>query len=125
MKQQRNILLLAIISGMQVWSANTITECISKYKPSIVEEMDATITSEVSEISKVREIFPNVEKVSVVYAVMEPVSKVGMVYIHPTDFGWSNLGNWASLHDKLQKDEFIMAQLVTFTCTNARIMWFM
>ena len=43
--------------------------------------MDATITSEVSEISKVREIFPNVEKVSVVYAVMEPVSKVGMVYI--------------------------------------------
>lgn len=54
-----------------------------------------------------------------------PVSKVGMVYIHPVDFGWSNLGNWASLHDKLQKDEFIMAQLVTFTCTNARIMWFM
>lgn len=53
-----------------------------------------------------------------------PVSKVGMVYIHPADFGWSNLGNWASLHDKLQKDEFIMAQLVTFTCTNARIMWF-
>ena len=99
-----------------VWSANTITECISKYKPSIVEEMDAIIASEVSEISKVREIFPNVEKVSVVYAVMEPVScilypvsKVGMVYIHPADFGWSNLGNWASLHDKLQKDEFIMA----------------
>lgn len=57
-----------------VWSANTITECISKYKPSIVEEMDAIIASEVSEISKVREIFPNVEKVSVVYAVMEPVS---------------------------------------------------
>ena len=108
MKQQRNILLLAIIfwnTGILVWSANTITECISKYKPSIVEEMDAIIASEVSEISKVREIFPNVEKVSVVYAVMDlyPVSKVGMVYIHPADFGWSNLGNWASLHDKLQK----------------------
>lgn len=61
-------------TGILVWSANTITECISKYKPSIVEEMDAIIASEVSEISKVREIFPNVEKVSVVYAVMEPVS---------------------------------------------------
>ena len=29
----------------------------------------------------------------------------GMVYTHPADFGWSDLGNWASLHDKLQKDE--------------------
>ena len=24
---------------------------------------------------------------------------------HPDDFGWSDLGNWASLHDKLNKDE--------------------
>lgn len=87
--------------------------------------MDAIIASEVSRISKIREIFPNVEKVSIVYAVMEPVSKVSKVYIHPADFGWSNLGNWASLQDKLQKDEFIMVQLVTFTCTNVRIMWFM
>ncbi len=29
----------------------------------------------------------------------------GKVYTHPADFGWSDLGNWASLHDKLQKDE--------------------
>ncbi len=28
-----------------------------------------------------------------------------MVYTHPADFGWSDLGNWASLHDKLVKDE--------------------
>lgn len=50
-----------------------------------------------------------------------PVSKVGMVYIHPADFGWSNLGNWASLHDKLQKDEFIMAaigNIYVYECKN-------
>ena len=23
----------------------------------------------------------------------------------PAEFGWSDLGNWASLHDKLEKDE--------------------
>ena len=36
---------------------------------------------------------------------MEPASKDGKVFTHPADFGWSDLGNWASLHDKLQKDE--------------------
>ena len=28
----------------------------------------------------------------------------GKVYTHPADFGWSDLGNWASLYDKLQHD---------------------
>jgi mannose-1-phosphate guanylyltransferase len=35
---------------------------------------------------------------------MEPAAADGKVYTHPADFGWSDLGNWASLHDKLQKD---------------------
>ena len=34
---------------------------------------------------------------------MEPASTDDLVYTHPADFGWSDLGNWASLHDKLQK----------------------
>lgn len=54
--------------------------------------------------NNVAEIFPQCEKVSIDFAVMEPASKDAIVYTHPTDFGWSDLGNWASLHDKLQKD---------------------
>lgn len=38
------------------------------------------------------------------FAVMEPAAADGLVYTHPADFGWSDLGNWASLHDKLNKD---------------------
>ena len=48
---------------------------------------------------------PVCEKISIDYAVMEPASKEGKVYTHPADFGWSDLGNWASLHDRLKKDE--------------------
>ena len=36
---------------------------------------------------------------------MEPAAADGKVFTHPADFGWSDLGNWASLHDKLQKDQ--------------------
>ena len=52
----------------------------------------------------VQEVFPQCEKISIDYAVMEPAAADGRVYTHPADFGWSDLGNWASLHDKLQKD---------------------
>ena len=49
-------------------------------------------------------IFPQCEKISIDFAVMEPASADNLVCTHPADFGWSDLGNWASLYDKLSKD---------------------
>lgn len=87
-------------AGIFVWNVNSITECITKYKPNIAADMDKIMVT-----GDVENIFPTFEKVSIDYAVMEPASKEGKVFVHPADFGWSDLGNWASLHDKLQKDE--------------------
>ena len=50
------------------------------------------------------EIFPRGEKISIDYAVMEPAAEEGKVFTYPADFGWSDLGNWQSLHEKLEKD---------------------
>ena len=50
------------------------------------------------------EIFPQCEKISIDYAVMEPAAADGKVFTYPADFGWSDLGNWQSLHEKLTKD---------------------
>lgn len=87
-------------AGIFVWNIETITNCITKYKPNIAADMDKIATT-----GDVANIFPQCEKISIDYAVMEPASKDGKVFTHPADFGWSDLGNWASLHDKLQKDE--------------------
>lgn len=86
-------------AGIFVWNVNTITAALSTYKPNIAADMDRMKTD-----SDVQEVFPQVEKISIDYAVMEPAAADGKVYTHPADFGWSDLGNWASLHDKLQKD---------------------
>lgn len=87
-------------AGIFVWNIDTITDCITKYKPNIASDMD-----KITETGNVEGIFSNCEKISIDYAVMEPAAADGLVYTHPADFGWSDLGNWASLHDKLQKDE--------------------
>ena len=86
-------------AGIFVWNVGTITSAISTYKPNIAADMER-----MTEPEEVQAVFPQIEKISIDYAVMEPAAADGKVYTHPADFGWSDLGNWASLHDKLQKD---------------------
>ncbi len=86
-------------AGIFVWNIDTITESILKYKPNIAADMD-----KIAATGDVAGIFPNCEKISIDFSLMEPAAADGKVYTHPADFGWSDLGNWASLHDKLNKD---------------------
>ena len=86
-------------AGIFVWNVHTIMTAISKYKPQIANDMDR-----IRQTGDVATIFPQCEKISIDFAVMEPAAAEGRVYTHPADFGWSDLGNWASLHDKLSKD---------------------
>ena len=59
-------------------------------------------------------IFPQCEKISIDYAVMEPAAADGKVYTYPADFGWSDLGNWQSLHEKLAKDSHNLLHIYSF-----------
>lgn len=115
-------------AGIFVWNIATITDCITKYKPQIASQMDEIVNSnhgsdsKLSALnSKLNEVFPQCEKISIDYAVMEPASREGLVYTHPADFGWSDLGNWASLHDKLAKDannNGVVGNIKLYECSN-------
>lgn len=87
-------------AGIFVWNIGTITHAIETYKPNLASDMERMKTD-----ADVQSVFPNCEKISIDYAVMEPAAAEGKVYTHPADFGWSDLGNWASLHDKLSHDK--------------------
>ena len=103
-------------AGIFVWNIDTITDSIIKYKHNIATDMD-----KIAETGDVVNIFPNCEKISIDFAVMEPAAADGLVFTHPADFGWSDLGNWASLHDKLQKDTSnngAVGNVKLYECTN-------
>ena len=91
-------------AGIFVWNVKTITDSIRQYKPILAEQMDKMVPMG-SDPNGIISIFPTCEKISIDYAVMEPASADKKVYTYPADFGWSDLGNWQSLHEKLQKDE--------------------
>lgn len=103
-------------AGIFVWNVRTITDAISTYKPNLAADMERMKTP-----ADVQTVFPQCEKISIDYAVMEPAAADGKVYTHPADFGWSDLGNWASLHDKLQKDHAgngAVGQVNLYECSN-------
>ena len=103
-------------AGIFVWNVETITSCITKYKQGIASDMD-----KIAVTGDVQGVFPQCEKISIDFAVMEPAAADGLVYTHPADFGWSDLGNWASLHDKLQKDALnngAVGNIKLYECSN-------
>ena len=103
-------------AGIFVWNIETIMGCISKYRPNIASDME-----KIASTGNIAEIFPQCERVSIDYAVMEPAAADSLVYTHPADFGWSDLGNWASLHEKLIKDASdngVVGNVKLYECTN-------
>lgn len=91
-------------SGMFLWSVKTIVDELRKFTPEIATIMDdiasAMFTDQEQEM--VNKLFPNCNKISIDYAVMERTDKA---YVLPAEFGWSDLGTWGSLHSLTSHDE--------------------
>lgn len=91
-------------SGMFLWSVNTIVPELRAHAPQIAGVMDQMADSFFTEHEQevVNQLFPTCEKISIDYAVME---KTQLAYVLPSEFGWSDLGTWGSLHTLTEHDE--------------------
>lgn len=90
-------------SGMFLWSVSTIVSELRAYAPEIAAIMDkmAPAFFTADEQTVVDELYATFPKISVDYAVME---KTQLAYVMPSEFGWSDLGTWGSLHTLTPQD---------------------
>ncbi len=90
--------------GIFIWKAKIILEAFRKYQPVIHRILAAGKSSynTSKEQHFIDENYPQTPKISVDYAILE---KAENVFTIPSDFGWSDLGTWASLHAESPKDE--------------------
>ncbi|MEM9082501.1 MAG: mannose-1-phosphate guanylyltransferase [Planctomycetota bacterium] len=101
-------------SGIFVWKASTILDCIRRYKPEsyagLMKIADAWDTPQQSEV--LRTVYPELPKISVDYAIMEPASreqaragkdgvKLATVLL---DIDWLDVGSWPSFGETLEED---------------------
>ena len=91
-------------SGIFIWSLENITTAFETHLKDMQdlfqEQAEAFGTS--LETETIRAIYGDCENISIDYGIMEKAPNVAVVL---SDFGWSDLGTWGSLHEKLEQDD--------------------
>lgn len=84
-------------AGMFVWSVSSILSSFQKNAAGIIEVLSKNLSAFNTNLEQayIDEVYPNTEKISIDYAILE---KAENVYTIPADIGWSDLGTWNSLH---------------------------
>lgn len=85
-------------AGIFVWNQTTIDAQLRKYAPQIMQKMDkiAEHLYKDDESDALRVYFPQCEKISIDYAVME---KSKDIFTIPCTFAWSDLGSFEALEE--------------------------
>ena len=73
---------------------------------------------------KVNEVYPNIRKISVDYAIMEPSAAKGDVLTVPGEFGWNDVGSWDMmnvLHSEDENGNILLGDTVAINTKNTTI----
>lgn len=90
-------------AGMFVWRASTLRENLRKFQPAMAAGLKRiSDAGGIDNTRSLKRLFPQLEKISIDYALME---KIENVYAVPADIGWSDVGSWAVAYDLSAKDE--------------------
>jgi mannose-1-phosphate guanylyltransferase len=95
-------------SGMFVWKAATVLECLERFKPEshagLMRIAEAWGTADQGRV--LAEVYPTLPKTSIDYAVMEPASRDRAVSVCTVqmDVSWLDVGSWPSYAQTLEAD---------------------
>lgn len=91
-------------SGIFLWNVNTILDAFKLYLPDISNKFNEgkDLFNTPKEKEFIDATFPFCANISIDYGVLE---KADNVYVKRSDFGWSDLGTWGSLHEISDKDD--------------------
>lgn len=88
--------------------AKEFLKWLKKYRPELYEKMDEITDIELSEkseenVKKVKELFRSLENEQFENAIIEQ-KDFDKILVIPADLGWSDIGNWGTLHEVLAND---------------------
>ncbi len=91
-------------AGIFIWSNSSILSAFDEY----LHDMYTTFKNEAhnyntpNEIEAIKKVYSQCTNISIDYGILEKASNV---YVLPAEFGWSDLGTWASLYEVHNHDE--------------------
>lgn len=111
-------------SGMFIWKASVILEKFREYIPDIYADLERIGTAMGTEDEKnvIAEVYPNIRKISIDYAIMEPSAVKGDVLTVPGNFGWNDVGSWdmmSVLHEPDEHGNVLLGNTLAIDTTNS------
>ncbi|MCB0502705.1 MAG: mannose-1-phosphate guanylyltransferase [Bacteroidetes bacterium] len=91
-------------AGIFIWNVKNIIHAFETLLPDVSDaflEIEDDLNTPVESLA-IERAFTQCPNISVDFGIME---KAPNVYVIPSEFGWSDLGTWASLHAEYKKDE--------------------
>lgn len=90
-------------AGIFIWSVQTIVNAFRVYQSPIASVFESMMPYYFTEQEQavVNEKFPECRNISVDYAILERAEEI---FVFPASFGWSDLGTWGSLYERLPHD---------------------
>ena len=110
-KPNKDLALQFLDSGDFLWNAGifafTSKAIINSYKKYLRDIYDVFVSGEdfyntKKEQEFINRVFPTCKNISIDYGILE---KSDFVYVYPSSFGWSDLGTWGSIDNKLEKNK--------------------
>ena len=114
-------------SGMFAWKASVILDKFKEYIPDIYADLDkiGNAMNTADEKKVIDEVYPNIRKISVDYAVMEPAAATGDVLVIPGEMGWNDVGSFDMmevLRDKDANGNITEGDVVAVDCKDSIIL---
>jgi len=113
-------------SGIFIWKASTILHKFEQLIPDIYADIckigDAM--GKEKEYDVIREVYPNIRKISIDYAIMETSAANGDVLVVPGEFGWNDVGSWdmiGALHESDENGNITLGDTLTINTTSSVI----
>jgi mannose-1-phosphate guanylyltransferase len=104
--------------GMFIWRAATLLENFAKYQPQMADQLaQIAEAGGVRRAKTFRRLFPQFEKVSIDYAIMEKITNIHAV---AADIDWNDVGSWAVVYALSAKDNEANVRPERSLCLDSR-----
>ena len=104
--------------GMFIWRASTLLRNFECVQPQMAQQLARLAGAGGVRSSKTfRRLFPQFEKISIDYAIMEKISDIQAV---AADIGWNDVGSWAVVYDLSTKDDEMNVRPGRSLCLDSR-----
>jgi mannose-1-phosphate guanylyltransferase len=104
--------------GMFIWRATTLLENFAKHQPQMANLLaKLTAAGGVRSPNAFRRLFPQFEKISIDFAIMEKIRDIHAV---AAEIGWNDVGSWDVVYDLSAKDSDANVRPESSLCLDSR-----